>query len=208
MTYQFNYSNALYPALILIVAFFSVVRGFRLGITRQLASLLGFAFGAVAARVLTAEFSHSFQWAAKMGISEEFGDFTANLLCGVTVYFVVYWIFCLFTPILRAALSIIEVGMFNRLIGAFFSLVKNLLWLSIVLNLMLCFSSQSNLLQYERANDGNMVAAVMGMTHAILGCYGAEDFAHFHQLREAKTISCNFTPDSNVIKKRITTHQC
>ena len=203
--------NIFYIGLILVVAFFAIGSGFRKGLTGQLASLLGFGFGAVGARILTPEYVESFQWTSNISQAPEFADFTANLVCAIVIYTLIYWLFSLLSLILRKAMSIIEVGIFNRIIGAFFSLTKNLLWLSIFFNLLLCLSPSSRLLRYERANDGNLVAAVIAITPAILGCYGGEDFAHFNQLKDAKFISCNyrekdrnnnflnFNPDENVI---------
>ena len=184
-------TDAFYLIVLLAVAFVAVGIGFRQGITRQISSILGMGFGAVASRVFTPEFSSWFEWTERIGQAPEFNEFTANLVCGVTIYCVVYWLFSLFGGILRSAMSVFEVGMFNRLLGAFFSLMKNMLWLSIVFNLLLCLSPESGLMRYERSNDGNPVAAVMAMTPAIIGCYGADDFAHFHQLKEAKSISEN-----------------
>ncbi|MCH5228584.1 MAG: CvpA family protein [Muribaculaceae bacterium] len=194
-----NFSNALYPAIILLVALVSVTTGFRRGITMQLASVLGLAFGAVASRILTLEMSQTFQWGMHLSQAEEFTDFTSNLVWASLIYTVVFWIFHITAPILKSALSIFSIGIFNRLLGAFFSLFANLLWLSIVLNLLLCINPESGLLRYESANDGNLVAAVMEITPAVLGCNGAEDFAHFNQLKEAKSISCNFNPSGSVI---------
>lgn len=194
-------TNTVYLIAVLAVAFISVAVGFRRGITRQLASLLGLAFGAVASRIFTPEFTSSFSWTSDYSQAPEFSDFTANLVCGVTIYTVVFCLFYIFSGILQSAVSLFQVGMFNRLLGAFFCLLKNMLWLSILFNLALCFSRQSELLRYERANDGNLMATVMSLTPGILGCYGAEDFAHYHQLREAKKISCNFNTQNNVIKE-------
>lgn len=194
-------TNTVYLIVVLVVAFIAIVSGFRKGITRQLSSLLGLAFGAVAARVFAPEFSSSFTWTDKFSQAPEFSDFTSNLVCAVVIYIFVYAMFFIFSGILQSAVSIFRVGMFNRILGAFFSLVKNLLWLSILFNLALCFSDRSELLRYERANDGNLMAAVMSLTPGLLGCFGAEDFAHYHQLKEAKKISCNFNTSNNVIKE-------
>ena len=94
-------------------------------------------------------------------------------------------------------MSVIPTGMFNRLVGAFFSMTSSLLWLSIVFNLILFIHPDSGLLSYEKSDDGNMVALVMALTPAILGCPGADDFAHEVQLRKAATISCNFNKSYN-----------
>ena len=195
-------ANAVYLILILAVAFISIASGFKKGLTGQLASLLGFGFGAVASRIFTPELVEHFQWTARVGQAPEFNTFSSNLVCAVTIYFCVYWIFYLLTPLFSTVYAIIMVGMFNRLLGAAFSLTKNLLWVSILYNLMLCFISDSRLLRYEKADDGNLIAAVISITPAILGCYGGEDFAHFNQLKEAKSISCNFTRVNDVIIKQ------
>ena len=191
--------NALYLILTLIVAIYAIISGFRRGITRQLTSLLGMAFGAVGARLLTPEFIHYFEWARGLSQEPDFILLTQNLVGSVIIYALIYWFFSLFNIILKRIFAYIEIGMFNRLIGAFFSLINNLLWLSIFFNLILCFSPSSRLLNYEKANDGNLISAVMAMTPVFLGCYGAEDFAHFNQLKEAKRISCNFRTQPNVI---------
>lgn len=190
---------ALYLLIILIVGGYSLVKGFRNGITGQLATLLGFAFGAVAARVLTPEMQGSFEWVKAVSPAPEFNAGAISLVCGSTIYFVTYCLFSILSGLLRGAMSVFEIGMFNRLLGAFFCGVKNLLWVSIALNFLICFTSPEELLRLERANDGNPVSAVMDMTSAILGCYGADDFSHLQQLREAKKISCNFNGRHNVI---------
>ena len=189
--------NVFYLLIVLLVALVSLATGFRRGITMQLSSLLGFAFGAVAARIFVIPLSKYFMWVEHFSPAPEFNDFSVNLVtCGV-IYTVVYWAFSIFSIILRKAMAVFDTGIFNRLLGSFFSLVKNLLWLSLFLNFLICFKSESGLLKYERANDGNPVAAVMELTPAILGCYGGEDFAHIHQLKEAKSISLNMTPLHN-----------
>lgn len=185
-------ANIVYSLLILAVAISSIWRGFRLGITRQIASLLGLTFGGVFARVLTPVLSPYFMWASNLSQAPEFSDFSVNMVCAVVIYSVVFALFYLLTPLVNLILSAIRVEMANRLAGTFFALLKNLLWLSIFMNLLVCFVPGSGLLRFEKANDGNLMAAVMALTPAILGCYGAEDFAHFHQLKEAKSISCNY----------------
>lgn len=191
--------NVAYLFIVLAVALLSMAIGFRRGITMQIGSLLGFAFGAVAARVVGPEWAASAELAKSASMAPEFRDFTANLICGIATYIIVYFLFSMLTPVLRSAMSVFQVGVFNRMLGAFFCLVKNLLWLSMALNLLLCLSPKSELLRYESANDGNLIAAVMELTPAILGCNGAHDFAHFHQLKEAKSISHNFNLELNVI---------
>ena len=193
--------KAAYSLIVILVALCSIIRGFKIGISQQIASLLGFGFGAVAARVLPEEFMTHFHWSAALSQAPEFTDLTINLFCCVSIYTGVFLLFSILSPILRKTLSVFEVGIVNRICGAFFSLVKNLLWVSIAFNILLCIWPSSGLLYYERSNDGNMIAAVMDMTPAIIGCYGAQDFALLHQLKEAKSISCNFKTKPHVIIK-------
>lgn len=195
----FQMLNILYLAAVLSVALISIAYGFRRGITGQPASLLGFAFGAVTARVLSPELTSHFLWVKGFTPAPEFNGFAINLVCSISIYIVVFGVFSIFSGILRGALSLFDIGMFNRLLGAFFCLIKNLLWLSFIFNLLICFQPSSELLKYERADDGNLVASVMELSPAILGCFGGKDFAHIHQLKEAKAISCNFNASRNVI---------
>lgn len=192
-------ANAFYSILIIAAALVGLIRGFRLGISRQIASLLGLSFGAVSARVLFPPLAPHFQWAERLSQAPEFTDFTINLTGTVIIFSVVYLFFSLLSPIFRIIFAVWEVGIINRLLGSFLALVKNLLWISIFLNLILCYFPSSGLLYYERSNDGNLVGAVMDITPIILGGYGAEDFALFNQLKEAKSISCNFRTCPNVI---------
>ena len=189
--------NVFYLIIVLLVALVSLATGFRRGCTMQLSSVLGFAFGAVAARVFTHPFSQYFMWVEHFSPAPEFNEFSVNLVTAGVIYSIVYWLFSILSGILRKAMAVLETGIFNRLLGSFFTLIKNLLWLSLFLNLMICFKSESGLLGFERANDGNPVAAVMELTPMILGCYGGEDFAHIHQLKEAKSISCNMKPEDD-----------
>lgn len=211
-----NIFNAFYAIIVIFIALYALVKGFKIGLSHQIASLLGLAFGAVAARVLLPQFYTDFLWVTTFSQAHEFNDLSINLSCAVVIFTVVFLFFSLFSPIFNFAFGIFEVGIINQLAGAFFSLVKYLLWVSIALNLLLCFSSKSGLLYYEKSNDGNLIGAVMAICPAILGCFGAEDFALQNQLREAKYISCldsmsqknlfeqqvitcNFTPRHNVI---------
>ena len=192
-------ADVVYPALVLIVSILGIIYGFRRGITGQISSLLGFGFGAVCARVFAPRYASSIEpWISS--ISEPyFLPLVTNLLCASGLFIFVYAFFSLSSSIFRDAMSVFEIGMFNRLVGTFFSLTISLLWLSIILNICIALFPDSSLMKYEKSDDGNMVAVVMALTPSILGCYGADDFAHRVQLKHAKTISCNFKHRENVI---------
>lgn len=191
--------NGLYLVIILVVAAFSAIIGFRKGITRQLSSLLGVAFGAVAARILAPGLAVQFTGLVSSHFDSRFVGFVSGLLAAVVIYLIVYAVFSIFTKVLRGALSVFEVGMFNRLLGSFFCIFKNLLWVSIFYNLLLCYNPDCGLLRYARSDDGNMVGGVMWLTSAVLGCGGAHELGHLIQLQEAASISCNFNCPADVI---------
>lgn len=191
--------NIIYLILTITVAIYGIMSGFRRGITGEIASILGFAFGVVATRLLTQEGLPYFEWVETFSQDPVFSEYSRNLVCAVTIFIAVYFFVYLIGCMLKLFLSWIEKGIINRMAGALFSLVNNLLLLSICFNLALFFIPSSQLLKYERAGDGNLVSAVMAMTPVFLGCYGAEDFAHFNQLKEAKSISCNFNAKETVI---------
>lgn len=194
--------NTIYLTVILFMAAFSAVIGFRRGFTGQLASLLSLAFGAVGSRILTPRFAPSFEpWVSDV-LHEPFVGFSSELFCAVCIYIFIYALFSFFTGILNGAVSVFRVGMFNRLSGSFFCIFKNLLWVSIAYTVILSLNPESGLLKYARQNDGNVISAVMELTPAILGCNGANDLAHLIQMKEAAKISCNFPRKQCVIINR------
>ena len=192
-------ANGFYLILAIAVALVSIFYGFWKGISGQLAALLGFAFGVVAARVLTPEYHDHFNNISSILVEEPYEELAAHTFCAAAIYIVTFLLFCLFTPILRGALSIFDVGILNRIAGGIFSLTANLLLLSIFYTLLLCINPNCGLLKYEKSDDGNLAAAIMDMTPAFLGCQGADEIAHLVQLQQAATISCNFNPSQNVI---------
>ena len=194
-------ATGIYMILTVIVAVAAIIYGFWRGITGQIAFVLGFAFGIVASRVFTPMLLPYFTPRVSFMVEPYYCDFAAQAFCATSIYIVVFLLFSLTNKIFNGALSVFEVGMFNRLVGAFFSLTACLLGLSIFFTLLLCVNPDCGLLNYEKSGDGNMAAAVMDITPALLGCEGADEFAHLVQLRQAAYISCNFNTLPNVIYK-------
>ena len=183
--------DALFHIMAIIFAALGVIRGYRRGLTGMVTSVLGLAFGVVCA--------HIFREAAS-GIASDIlphawiarsGDYLAsNLGCGA-VFFIVYWVFSTVTKIIRLAMGDLGEGLLNSLIGAAFCVYNYLLMLSIVYNVMVGVKPESALMRYAKADDGNIVEAVMWIAPAALGSESFSDFAHQEQLREAKKISEN-----------------
>lgn len=194
-------ATGFYMIMTVIVAVAAIIYGFWRGITGQISFVLGFAFGVVASRIFTPVLLPYFTPRVSFLVDPYYSDFAAQAFCATSIYIVVFLLFGLTTKIFRGALSVFDVGMFNRLVGAFFSLTAALLGLSIFFTLLLCVNPDCGLLSYEKSGDGNMAAAVMDITPSLLGCQGADEFAHLVQLRQAATISCNFNTFPNVIYK-------
>lgn len=192
-------ASGFYMILAIAVALAAIIYGFWRGLSGQLASLLGFAFGIVAARIFTPEFHFYFKDFVSVFVEEPYEELAANAFCASAIYIATFLLFNLFSPILRGALSVFDVGILNRIAGALFSLTAALLLVSIFFTLLLCVNPDCGLLNYEKSDDGNLAAAIMDMTPAFLGCQGADELAHLVQLQQAATISYNFNDPQNVI---------
>lgn len=192
-------SEAGYHLIVIAVAAFAVIKGFRCGFTGQISGILGFAFGSVCAHVFQPEAEACFR-AILPGLRNAVASaFIYSLLSSATVYGIVYLLFKIFTKVLRAAMQVFYVGMLDAILGAFFCLFKYMLVLSIVYNLLLCINPSSQLIKYATADDGNVVESVMLLAPGILGCGNVYDLTHLIQLREAKKISCNLSASPLVI---------
>lgn len=190
-----------FQLIILLISAFGVVRGFRKGFTLQISRVLGFGFGIVCARIFSTDFSQFLLATFSSIRNSSFPEFVSSFLSGIIIYVIVYCIVSRFTGVVKSAVSIFPVGMFNRIAGSFFFLIDSLLWLSIILNLILCINPDSKLIRYAGADDGNIVEIVLSMTSGLLGCPDTGDLVHLLQLREAKKISFNIDNGFSVINK-------
>lgn len=200
-------SDAVYHIMVIAVAGFAVIKGFRSGFTGQVSGILGFAFGTVCAHVFDAE-AESFVRTILPGLHGRTGSsFIYSVLSAALVYTAVYLLFRLLTKVLRSAMQVFYVGMLDSLMGSAFCLVKYMLLISIVYNLMVCVNPGSPLMKYASSDDGNVVEVVMMLAPGLLGCRSYEDLYHLLQLREAKKISCNISREPCVIDKQRGLHK-
>lgn len=185
-------SDVLFHIIAILVAALAVVRGYRHGLTGLVTSVLGMAFGVVCAHIFCNVASEIVASLTPAGILDRSGEyFTTNLGAGL-VFFIIYGIFKSVTKIINMAVGNLGSGLLNSLLGVFFCLFNYLLMLSIVYNVMVGLNPESGLMKYGKADDGNVIEAVMWIAPASLGSESFSDFAHKEQLRQAKTISENF----------------
>ena len=181
--------DAIYHLLVIAVALIGMFRGYREGLTRQVSGILGFVFGLVAARTLGPDFAH---WLS--GWVPQFYHPVARPFFFSVLSYGLLWSGCilafsLLTGVLNLIMGLIPVGLMNSLAGAAFSLLRYLMFLSLLFDLAICRPFDSPLMHCARHDDGNPVDAVIRLAPAMLGCMSAEDYVLRVQLWEARKIS-------------------
>lgn len=199
-------NNALFHIIVISVAVYAIIRGFRLRFTGQLASLLGMAFGVVGARVFAPGVEAWLTDFLPAASDHAAGSFIPGVVAASLLYTGLYLLFMPLNHLLRAAMAVIDEGMLDSIFGVFLALVKYMLALSVAYNLLVCCDTSSPLVKLAADDDGNVVEAVMFVAPAMLGCENVGDLFHRQQLYEAKKISYNPTRLPDVIFTRLTAH--
>lgn len=181
--------EAIYHILVIAVALVGLFRGFNSGLLRQMSDVIGFVFGVVAARALGPDFAAWLAgWFPQLYHPVAKSFFVSILAYGI-IWSLCILLFSLFTGILNYILGFIRVGVVNSLAGALFSLLKYLMFLSILFDLGMCRPFESPLMHCARHDDGNLVDGVIRLAPEVLGTMSAEDYILLVQLWEAKSIS-------------------
>lgn len=187
--FAFVMNVAAYQVIVVAVALYAVCRGFRAGLTRQVSGILGVAFGIVAARALAPDLDlwlrgwmpHFYHPVARTFF---FSTLSHGVIFGICV------LLCsMLTGVLNAAMSLFSVGILNSLFGMVFSLLKYLMFLSLLFDMAVCRKMDSPLLKCARHDDGNLVEEVMKLAPFVLGSVPSDEYTHHVQLWEAKKIS-------------------
>lgn len=181
--------DALFHIIAILVAILAVVRGYRRGLTGMVTSVLGLAFGVICAHIFAKGAASLVSSLMPERVLERSGNYLAENIGAGLVFFIVYHVFNTITRIIRTAMGDLGSGLLNSIIGAFFCLCNYLLMLSIVYNIIVGWNPESALMHYGKADDGNIIEAVMWIAPAALGSESFSEFAHEEQLREAKKIS-------------------
>lgn len=182
-------TDALFHIIAIVVAVLGVVRGYRRGLTGMVTSVLGLAFGVVCAHIFCEGAAQVVENILPAGITARSGYYLTSNVGAGAVYFIVYRIFCAITKVIREALDSDQSGLLNSLLGAFFCVGNYLLMLSIAYNIGVGINPTGQLMRHGRADDGNIIEAVMWIAPAALGSESFSEFALEEQLRHARTIS-------------------
>lgn len=171
------------------VAIVAVVRGFRRGLVRQTASVLGLAFGVVGTRVLRPAADELF-YSFLPGLASRWdGPFLIDTLSSVCLYLLLFGLFCLGGKPLQWLFRPFGGGAFDAVLGSAFAVVKWLLALSLVFNAFICTNPDSRMLDACASDDGNLFEAVALIAPSLLGGEDACELAHRRQIRDARSIS-------------------
>ncbi len=181
--------DALLHLVVLATACWGLFRGYREGFTGQVASVFGFAFGAVAAHAFGEQATEHVRDFWPMLEAAPAASFLYCLIGYCLVFGVTYTVFALIGRMLRSLLVFFKIDVLNAVAGAIFCAFKYLFVLSIVYNLAGGVFPHSKLMRYAHADDGNLVEIVMLLAPGVMGNLDCEDLYHIIQLRDAKTIS-------------------
>ncbi|MBD5420144.1 MAG: CvpA family protein [Muribaculaceae bacterium] len=181
--------EAIYHILVIVVALVGMIRGFNAGLLRQASSVLGFVFGIVAARAVGPDFAI---WLAGW-FPAVYHPVAKSFFVSILGYGIIWGLsmfaFSMFAGILNLMLGLIPTGIMNSIAGAAFSLLKSLMFLSILFDFAICRPFDSPLMHCARHDDGNLVDGVIRLAPELLGTMSVEEYAHRVQLWEARTIS-------------------
>lgn len=181
--------EAIYHILVIGVALVGMFRGFQTGLLRQMSGVLGFVFGIVAARAVGPDFA---DWLGRW-FPHYYHPVAKTFFISILGYGMVWGgcvlAFSMLTRILNLVLGLIPTGIVNSIAGAVFSILKYLMFLSILFDLAICRPFESPLMHCARHDDGNLVDAVIRLAPELLGTMSADEYVHRVQLWEARTIS-------------------
>lgn len=183
----------IYPLILIAVLLLAIWRGWEKGMVYQLASLLGLAFGFVAARlfctqmaeVLDPYFPDADRF-AEAPFGEPLRRYTLYMFSASAVFALVYMGFKLIGGVLNSAMQLIHTGAINSILGAGFCFCKWTVIMSVAFNLWLVMKPDCGLLKYCNDGDGNVVELVMGVAPALFGTESPAELEHYHRLRQAK----------------------
>lgn len=179
----------IYSFIAIIVVFFGITRGYRKGFIRQVPLLIGFCFGVICARIFAAPVEEGLHNILPSIARRPENAYIYSILARGLIYIVVYEIFSFCTGFLKLLFKVFNSGILDSIAGSFFALLRYMLMLSICYNFLICRDSGSQLINYAKSDDGNIVEGVLLIASDILGGYSVDDCTHILQLEEAKTIS-------------------
>lgn len=181
--------TGLYHIIIIIVAVWAVVTGYRRGMMRQIGVATGVCFGIVIARLAAPECLQTVDEWVPQSLTGFNRPYLVKTLAFGGIYILVVVVIGLATIPLSKLIDALGSGILNSICGAIFKLFQFLMVLSIAYNLIADLNPDGDLTRSSRMHDGNMVEGVIKIAPAILGFPDGEEVGFRQQLEEAKKIS-------------------
>lgn len=181
-------SLSIWTVVVCLTVLASAFRGFSVGFTGQVSSVLGIAIGAVSAHLFSGDIAIDLL-APLLPVGSVEAFYVIGFLSAAAVFVAVYWICVTLTRVVDKALSLIAGGIGDALAGALFGIFEGLLLLSVAMNVILCLVPDGTLLRLCASDDANAPHSVLLLAPAVLGTPDADDLYHAVQLHEARKIS-------------------
>lgn len=181
-------TDIVYHLLVICIAALGIFRGFRRRFTRQVPSVIGFAVAAVCSYVFRFPIEE-WLWMRMPDLNRVEGPFVVSTLACTGIYLTAYCVFRFCTAPLSLIFRKSDTGILDNISGAAYGLLNNLMWVSLVCNIIVCVWPGSRLLKYARSDDGDIVHEVMLISPFFISGDDIDDLTHRIQLDEASRIS-------------------
>lgn len=183
--------SAGYIIILLCLAAWGALAGWRNGLMAQTGSLLGVAFGIGGVRLLMPDFMPTVESWAVGALDVPCPEYLVSSLASAIIVAGFYILFLLCGLVLDKLLGVLSVKPLDSVLGCIFGLFKWLFLVSVAYNVVLGFSQDGPLLRLSDSGDGNPVEIVMPLAPVICGSVTPDELHHRMQLREARSISAN-----------------
>lgn len=181
--------NVIYHVVVIALAIWGILTGYRKGLIRQFGSVIAVTFGIVATRVMAPDFIPVMEDLVPGFISGFQREFVVmTLSCTIIYVFVTGFLELVAIP-LGKFMKVVKAGVVNSIFGAIFRTFQYLMLISLFYNLIIDFNPAGSLTRLSRYHDGNVVEGVIKVAPGILGFPDGEEVAHYQQLEDAKKIS-------------------
>lgn len=182
-------ANGAFHLIVIAVAVWGILTGYRKGLLRQAGGVLAMAFGIVMSRMLTPELLAVVESWIPPFINGFNRSYLIRTLTAGIIYLVVFSMVQASCFPIGRLMGLIGGGILNRIAGAAFRMFKYLFVISIVYNLIIDIYPQGDLTRSSRQHDGNVVEVVMKIAPAFLDFPDGEEVGYRQQLEDAKKIS-------------------
>lgn len=180
---------AIYHLIIIGVAVWAILTGYRRGFLRQIGNVVAVVVGIVVVMVFSAEFTPQVDGFVPGFISGFNRSFFVITLTSMLLFFFVYSILALVCIPIGKMMRVMPGNIINSIGGAVFKLFQWLLFISLAYNLLADLRPASDLTRSARLHDGNIIEGVIKLAPSIMGFPDAEEVGYRQQLEDAKKIS-------------------